>query len=284
MFAGQRDLAPTLSVDAVDSTAAEPAYVQVLRGLQKALATGELSSGQLVPAERQLCRTFHVSRATLRRALEELVRSGHFMRVPGVGTFVADQRLRLGDSLSFTDRVSRAGLSPSSRVISFGVEPPIEDVNRALRLDPQEELLKLRRLRLVDGRPVMVQSSYLQARRFQSLLDEDMASRSLYRTLLDKFGIQIHSVQETLRASLMPEGEAHLLGSAAASPALRREFLAFDLRGQPVEYCHAYARGDAVSYRFVVHAGEGPAIDMVIAVPLAADRPAGRLAKEVGQS
>lgn len=265
VFTSGQLLPTALPIEALDAHAAQPLYAQVMERLGRAIATGELVAGQLLPSERQLCGVFRVSRPTLRRAVDELVRAGRLMRVAAVGTFVADQRLHLGTSISFTDRVRAAGSVPSTTVISFGIVPPDPVINPSLRIGARERLLCLKRIRGVDRTPVMVQTSYLQARRFEELLNEDLALQSLYRCLLDRFGVQVHTVQETLRPCLIPAEEASQLGCEPESAGMVREFLASDLRGQPVEYCRAYVRGDVVCYRFILRLGVDSDIDMIIA-------------------
>ena len=60
-----------------------PRYVRVARAVRDAIAEGALPVGDRLPAERELCRRFRVSRATIRRALVELEAQG---RVKAAGT------------------------------------------------------------------------------------------------------------------------------------------------------------------------------------------------------
>jgi GntR family transcriptional regulator len=256
------------SIEPIDPSAAEPPYVQILTRIERAISAGELVVGQLLPSERDLSALFRVSRPTLRRALDELSRAGRIVRLTNVGTFVADQRLRLGESLSFTDRVRHAGGTPSSRLLSSGLVGPSAAINQQLRLGPRDALIRLERVRLVDRHPIMVQISHLQARRFEGLLEEDLEAGSLYGLLRERFGVQIHSVEETVRACAIPPTVASVLECEPNSPGLEREFLAYDLRGEPVETCLAYVRGDVVSLRYTLSLGTAPTVDMFITAPL----------------
>lgn len=57
--------------------------------LVERIDSGRYPAGQAVPSERQLVEEFGLSRTTVRRAIDDLVRRGRLDRQPGRGTFVA---------------------------------------------------------------------------------------------------------------------------------------------------------------------------------------------------
>lgn len=61
---------------------------QLAASLRDAIRRGEYGPGQMLPSERELCTMVGLSRTTVRRAVESLVRQGIVQRVPGAGTFV----------------------------------------------------------------------------------------------------------------------------------------------------------------------------------------------------
>lgn len=67
-----------------------PKYEQVKRSLVKEIQTGRWSPGSPFPSESQLLQRYKVSRPTLIRSLQEMVREGYLYREQGRGTFVAD--------------------------------------------------------------------------------------------------------------------------------------------------------------------------------------------------
>ncbi|HUL19006.1 MAG TPA: histidine utilization repressor [Steroidobacteraceae bacterium] len=68
-------------------------YRQVKHHVLERIATGTLRAGERVPSENELVRALAVSRMTANRALKELTAEGVLVRVAGVGTFVAEQRV-----------------------------------------------------------------------------------------------------------------------------------------------------------------------------------------------
>jgi DNA-binding LacI/PurR family transcriptional regulator len=67
-----------------------PLYEQLKRTLERAITSGQLRPGDVIPPEKKLCEEFGVSSITVRRALFELVTDGRLIRQVGRGTFVAE--------------------------------------------------------------------------------------------------------------------------------------------------------------------------------------------------
>jgi DNA-binding LacI/PurR family transcriptional regulator len=102
-----------------DST---PLYEQVRRILAAEIASGRPAPGEAVPSEPKLCRRFGVSQITVRRAMQELARSGLVVRRSGLGTFVARspaaQRDASGPVALVFDESERPGLSPELALLA----------------------------------------------------------------------------------------------------------------------------------------------------------------------
>jgi len=58
--------------------------------IKKRIETGEYRTGEQLPTEQELCKTFGISRTPVRQALNELTHEGILYRKPGLGTFVSD--------------------------------------------------------------------------------------------------------------------------------------------------------------------------------------------------
>src|SRR5262249_45261469 len=68
-------------------------YLQVKQYILERISGGSLRTGERVPSENELVRELDVARMTANRALRELAADGVLVRVAGVGTFVAEQRV-----------------------------------------------------------------------------------------------------------------------------------------------------------------------------------------------
>jgi DNA-binding LacI/PurR family transcriptional regulator len=74
-----------------------PKYEQVKRSLMQEIELGRWAPGSAIASEAQLLKRFAVSRPTLVRSLQELVREGYLYRRQGKGTFIAERSAREGN-------------------------------------------------------------------------------------------------------------------------------------------------------------------------------------------
>lgn len=70
-------------------------YKQVKGYVKERIASGKWPPGHQAPTEFELTAKFRMSRATIHRALRELMQEGLLTRMPGKGTFVAEFRPQL---------------------------------------------------------------------------------------------------------------------------------------------------------------------------------------------
>src|SRR5690606_4784682 len=77
-----------------------PLYLQLKRWIENAVASGVIKPGDALPSERDLALKADVSRVTVRKAVQHLVRDGLLVQRHGSGTFVAPETHRVEQSLS----------------------------------------------------------------------------------------------------------------------------------------------------------------------------------------
>lgn len=75
----------------IDRSSPVPLHDQLESLIRQEIETGQWRPGDRLPTEHELCRRYGLSRTPVRQALQDLVREGLLVRVPGRGTFVADR-------------------------------------------------------------------------------------------------------------------------------------------------------------------------------------------------
>jgi len=210
-----------------------------------------LGPGQLIPSERRLCDQLGVSRPTLRGAVDDLVRDGLLIRRHGQGMFVAQPKIAQNLVGSDPARSAVAGVDGawSSRTVGFTTISAGARVGRRLRLAPAAPVLRVTRLRLVDGAPMSIDTLFLPAALVPGLTAEDLEQNSFYELLESRYGIGVSDAVQTIEPTVTDEEEAALLGVPVHFPALLFERVTEDEAGRVVEFAHSVYRGDR--YRIV---------------------------------
>ena len=99
----------------------EPIYVQVAEQISKAIARGELASGDKLPAVRKLAAELVINPNTVARAYSRLEQAGLVTTKTGSGTFVSDPKLRKTDAADINILTERMD-TLISRGLNLGIE------------------------------------------------------------------------------------------------------------------------------------------------------------------
>jgi GntR family transcriptional regulator len=239
------------SFPALDRHSIVPLYYQIQQRLLDQIRSGELKPGDPVPSEHEIAARLNVSRMTARQALKSLCDLGVAYTEQGKGTFVFGSKLEKNfrQVLSFTEEMSGRRLQPSSKVLCFEVVPAADEIAAVLQVSPGEPLIKLRRVRYADLCPMGIECSYLPQSLCPDLLKTFDASASLYRTLSDRYGIQMTVADEMVEAALSSAEEARMLHIRKGSPVFVFTRTSYVQSGRPVEHVKSTYRADRYTIR-----------------------------------
>lgn len=243
----------------LDRSSAVPLYHQLKQWLVEQIDQGVFAQGTQIPAELELCEQFRVSRGTVRQATKELVAEGRLYMVRGCGTFVSTpqrQRWSLLDFASVAEMLQRQSVQFETRVVEVSARPADARIATELRIEGGETVMCIRRVRSLQGEPIVIFVSYIPERLAAPLYEIDLTNRSLYGVLEEKCGVSVAYVDHTLSVRLATEEEAELLGIPPASPVHDFEELAYDTSGLPVDFSLSIFRGD--KSRFYVRSVRAP--------------------------
>jgi len=246
------DIQPdSLATVHIDKSIPIPYHYQLRELLRSHIVTGQWRVGDRLPAERELCEAFGLSRTTVREAIESLVSDGLLRREKGKGTFVAEPKIMeglLGNPIGFTDAMAEQGYQVETKVLRFEVVTAPADLASELRLTPDEPVTVLERLRFVLGLPILVVTSYLPERLCPGLVGEDFTHRSLYHLLRDKYYYRIARAKRVMEAVAAAEPEVSLLGIKPGAPLMLIRSTAYLEDGTPLEYFVSRHRGDRTQF------------------------------------
>lgn len=246
------------SILRVDRQAATPLYHQIEENLRRLINDGVLQPSDAMPSEPNLGQIYGVSRLTVRRALDELERDGLLSRRHGIGTFIADPKAAQihPSALSFTDNMLQTGRVPSSRIISLASLPAPDEVADQLGLAQGAPVVKLVRLRLADGQPLTLETTFLPEGRVPGLVESGIGDRSLYGLLRTDYSIDIVAMDQAMEPTLVTDSEATLLEVEPHTAAIASEIIGFTNNGERIEFTWSVTGAGRGRFQFHFRRGD----------------------------
>lgn len=211
---------------------------QIASHLQQDISAGRHAPGGRLPTEAELSRMFSVNRHTVRRALEELSRSGLVRVEQGRGSFVAEDVLEymVEARTRFSEWIRRHNKDPSGRVLQLKETVADPQVATGLGIRAGGRVVLLERLGFADDRPVSLASHYFPTARLRGIL-EALRTTSRITEALQAVGVADYLRQTTRVTARMPTAEeAELLRMPRSRPLLLTENINVDRAGQVVEF------------------------------------------------
>ncbi|UQX01251.1 GntR family transcriptional regulator [Streptomyces sp. RerS4] len=243
----------------------QPKYQGIAAALKDAIASGEYGPGDRLPGESDLMRTYEVARMTARQALGVLQSEGLAEARKGAGVFVREfrvgirrrgiQRLAVevwgaGGSIWAADG---KGHDPEVEFLGVAEQPAPAGAGSLLGLPGEAAVVVRRRRFLLDGKPVMLATSYLDATLAAGtpIAEPDSGPGGIYARLAE-LGHGPARFREEIRSRMHTPEEARQLGLGTGTPVVLvvRTALAADGRAVEVNEMVLDASAYVLEYEF----------------------------------
>lgn len=223
-------------------------YAQIREILRQELA--QMEAGQPIPTEAELERRFGVSRITVRKAVEDLTSEGLVVRQPGKGTFVQKPKVthELNAITSWTEQIRGLGYEPSTTHTELETITPPERIAHMLQ-STEEQVVKLKRLRLANGEPISLMVHYVPERLVPGFVKSGLRYESLYEHFEKEYGLVPAVAADTVETREATKQEAELLQIRPRSPVIFVTRVSYLEDGSPLEFVSVASRGDRYQYR-----------------------------------
>lgn len=233
----------------IDKYSRIPVYVQLMNILMKQIENGSLGEDDQIPAERELCDKYKISRTTVRQAIRELEKERYIYIQHGKGTFVSPKNYKqeLFGFYSFTEEMKKLGKKASTKVVEFEIIQCDKKIAQKMNKDIGDKIYRFTRLRFADGEPMMIVTSCIPYERFPDLSTEVVEKGSLYETFTSIYNVVFTKAKETLQSVSTGKEEAKMLQTKVGFPSMLIERTTYE-KDEIIEYAVGIARGDKFKY------------------------------------
>ncbi len=224
-----------------------PQYLALRDQIALNIEMGKLPAGARLPSERQLQIDTGTARGTIREALFQLEAEGLIYRRDRSGWYVSpppvtyDPRRWAG----FMTYATEQGRTPGTETLSKESVPATSAVADIFRVAPGTALHIIKRRRLIDGRPVLIEQIIVNPEFAPDLLSYSLDG-SLTHILTTNFKVAVARNRVDMRPCALVKDAADALGVKSGTPGLLVVRTSFDATGRVVEYDQEYWRHDAV--------------------------------------
>ena len=236
----------------IDRASTEPYYLQLADIIEQRIKAGALKSGERIPGESELCRTYDLARSTVRDTFRVLEQKRLIRIVPRRGAFVSDQsdnRWKLQVTEGFLETAAHApNMAITTSVLEWREGPLPDAAAHALGLAAGAVGFSLERLRFLDGLPAVYSTNWMPLEVGRTLIGKPVltGTQSLNATLREA-GYLVYQARREVAAVIPPFDAARYLQLSKNFPVLLIKSMSRVSSGAPFDYYESYARSDVVT-------------------------------------
>ena len=227
-----------------------PLYDQVRHRLLRDIKDGRFLRGSYLPSEPDLCERYGVSRITVRRAVQELCAEGYLKRMHGRGTLVTEPKVEqtLVSLSGFTESLTSSGHKVRYDVLDDTIQASSTDVKERLKATGNDQLIGIRRLLLVDDRPLTLEDLYFLRSRYGRVAELVSKGGSFNKALKSLYGEEPKAAERAINVDFPSANECELLACTASQPVYRIEKLVLGKGRRPISFSVLITPCDRVTY------------------------------------
>lgn len=228
-----------------------PLHTQASNYMREKIYNREWNVDEQIPTELELTNMLGMSRGTIKRAIKALVDEGLLVQIRGKGTFVTRPNITHPSGnclLSFAESLHAQGIDFETQVVEQTVTTADEFLASRLQIPVNAPILYLRRIRTVEGEPIMYIENRLNLMAVPGLDKVDFEREALFNAIERCAGKRIGYSQARYAAKIAGEKRGMILGVGEEAPVLHLEQLVFLSDNHPIEWGNVWLRAN----RYVV--------------------------------
>lgn len=191
----------------------ESKYKYLYKMLLDKIDKREYHPGDKLPPEGELMETYGVSRDTVRKALELLVRDGYISKARGRAAEVLDKNkfnFPVSEIASFKEIYRFSDSKPRTYVENLEIVKNDPKLMEALQIGPEDEAFVLERVREIEGEKIIIDKDYF-SRKVVENLPLRAAQDSVYEYLEKELGLKIGFAMKEITVHMASDEDYRLL-------------------------------------------------------------------------
>lgn len=229
-------------------------YAYLVKKLQELVEELRTEAAECFPTERELCKRYGVSRVTVRKALDELEKTGHIYRIQGKGAFVSQKKFQqtLFHLSSFSEDMKARQMSSGSKVLAVETISASSKIAEKLYVEEGSPIILLKRLRLANHVPMAIETCHLIYPIGIIVKKYIVDDISLYELIRKECGVKLVRAEQSIAVGILEPWEISILGKDVPPYALQTTRQTFDENQRAVEFVESKYRGDQYSYHISI--------------------------------
>ena len=232
----------------LDHNSSVPYFIQIAETMKRRIASGQYNSGKQLFTGEELEREFQTSNITIRKAMEKLKNDGFVERRRGLGTTVSKIDLEpLGFELGSSFKKLKESikkLNTKVKVLEITRTTSSEYVQNILSMSPEQEIWRLKRIRIYKGLPVSFYTYYADPLFCSDISEKDAGKDDILNTIEKAMGIKIRKARQTLRSVVADLDISSALEIPFGASAFFNECTYHSSSGDTLFLSQSYFRGD----------------------------------------
>ncbi len=231
----------------------EYSYSKVAKAIFNDFISGKLKAGDTIPTEFHLAEFYEVSRSTIRKSIQELIKNNILYSVQGSGTYITkDQIANQYYTLdSFGEYAKKIGGNPSTKVLHFEIIKADLYISQLLEIDINQDAFYTKRVRYLNDIPSEYEISYMPLALFPDLSYEAMA-HSKYHYIENTKGYTIKGTHINVIPIIADKETMEFLQISKKIPILCVKSVGFLEDKTVFEYTESYRVPDRHAFRCTV--------------------------------
>jgi GntR family transcriptional regulator len=218
-----------------------PVYKQIEMKITERIYNGEYPVKSFLPSENEFAKEFEVTRKTIRKALNVLKEQGTIESFPGKGYKVSSFQWEqsLLQFYSFGRNIASDSQKHKTKLINLDKINGLKDIDEVAN----KQLWKITRLRIIDGIPLILETSYIPQELMPTVNEESVKQNSLYDILEEK-GVNIIKAKEYLEPVLPSLEAQQLMDIDNDQPLFQTLRYTYNSNSEIIEIRESLIRGD----------------------------------------